>query len=71
MEIELPGEAKMKMVWCPPCPQGFWMGSPGMEEKRKDNETQHLVKLTKGFWIGKYEVTEERDGEQSDAQSSG
>lgn len=56
--IFLPGGAMMKMVWCPPCPQGFWMGSPDSEDQRHDDETRHLVKLTKGFWIGQYEVTQ-------------
>ncbi len=54
--ITLPGGAKMEMVWCPP--GSFTMGSPSGEEGRFDNETQHRVTLTKGFWLGKYEVTQ-------------
>ena len=36
----------------------FTMGSPEDELGRWDNETQHQVTLTKGFWLGKYEVTQ-------------
>ena len=45
----------MDFVWCPP--GRFLMGSPETEEKRNVDETQHLVTLTRGFWIGKTEVT--------------
>ena len=34
------------------------MGSPATEAGRFDDETIHPVKLTKGFWLGKYEVTQ-------------
>ena len=53
--ITLPGGATMDLVYCPP--GEFMMGSPTNEEGREDNEIQHRVVLTKGFWIGKYEVT--------------
>ena len=36
----------------------FTMGSPPDEEERIYNETQHRVVLTKGFWLGQYEVTQ-------------
>ena len=36
----------------------FQMGSPTTEAGRFDDETIHPVKLTKGFWLGKYEVTQ-------------
>ena len=45
----------MDFVWCPP--GRFLMGSPETEEKRNVDEVQHLVTLTRGFWIGKTEVT--------------
>jgi len=34
------------------------MGSPPDEVGRETDETQHLVELTKGYWLGKYEVTQ-------------
>jgi hypothetical protein len=36
------------------------MGSPKDEKERKDNETQHKVTLTKGFYMGVYTVTKEQ-----------
>ena len=36
----------------------FLMGSPGDEAGRTDEETQHRIKLTQGFYLGKYEVTQ-------------
>ena len=41
--------------WCRP--DTFMMGSPENEEGRRDDETQHEVKLTKGFWIMETPVT--------------
>jgi formylglycine-generating enzyme required for sulfatase activity len=35
--------------WCPP--GTFMMGSPASEHARNDNETQHQVTLTRGFWM--------------------
>jgi formylglycine-generating enzyme required for sulfatase activity len=48
----------MKFVWIPP--GTFQMGSPKEEEGRRDNETQHKVTLTKGFYLGTYLVTQEQ-----------
>ena len=56
--IVLPGGAKMKMVYCPPSPEGFWMGCNRCASQHRSNERLHLVKLTKGFWIGQFEVTQ-------------
>ena len=42
--------------WCPP--GTFTMGSPASEEGRFDNETQHQVTLTRGFWMLETEVTQ-------------
>jgi len=50
------GKVNLDMVWCPP--GTFMMGSPETEMGHKSNETLHQVTLTKGFWIGKYEVTQ-------------
>jgi sulfatase modifying factor 1 len=47
---------KLRLVWCP---QGrFIMGSPKSEKERNADEDQVDVALTKGFWLGKYEVTQ-------------
>jgi len=39
-------------------PGSFQMGSPYNEADRYSDETQHSVTLTKGFWLGEYEVTQ-------------
>jgi formylglycine-generating enzyme required for sulfatase activity/N-acetylneuraminic acid mutarotase len=44
------------MVWIP-CGT-FVMGSPTSEAERGSDETQHTVTLTKGFYMGKYAVTQ-------------
>jgi formylglycine-generating enzyme required for sulfatase activity len=46
---------QMKFIWCPA--GRFRMGSPETETPRKSNEAQVNVILTRGFWIGKFEVT--------------
>ena len=42
--------------WCEP--GTFLMGSPEDEPERRDNETQHPVTLTRGFWIAETPVTQ-------------
>ena len=54
--ITLPGGATMEMIYV--APSTFMMGSPVSEVGRDANETQHQVTLTKGYWLGKYEVTQ-------------
>jgi sulfatase modifying factor 1 len=49
---------KITMRWCPP--GEFTMGSPADEAGRNAYEKQHRVKLTKGFWLGETEVTQEQ-----------
>ena len=48
--------AGLKLCWCPG--GRFTMGSPVSEPERRPGEDQVEVTLTKGFWIGKYEVTQ-------------
>jgi formylglycine-generating enzyme required for sulfatase activity len=48
----------MKFVWIPP--GSFMMGSPKEEQERKDNETEHKVTLTKGFYMSVCAVTQEQ-----------
>ena len=38
----------------------FKMGSPVSEKDRRDSETQHEVTLTKSFYLGKYEITQDQ-----------
>lgn len=48
-----------ELAWIPP--GSFMMGSPPDEQGREEpfwaSETQHEVTLTRGFWMGRYEVT--------------
>ena len=46
----------IKLCWCPP--GKFTMGSPPEEPDRRPDEDQVEVTLTRGFWTGKYEVTQ-------------
>jgi len=46
----------LDMLWVKP--GTFEMGSPPQEEDRRDNETQHTVTLTEGYWLGKHPVTQ-------------
>ena len=53
--IPLSDDVRLEMIWIEP--GTFMMGSPEDELGRKDDETQHQVTLTQGYWLGKYEVT--------------
>jgi len=48
----------MKFVWIPP--GSFMMGSAKEEKERRNDETQHKVTLTRGFYLGVYTVTQEQ-----------
>lgn len=55
--VTLPGGAALEVVWV----EGgrFWMGSDDFDPAASGNETpRHEVELTKGFWMGRYEVTQ-------------
>jgi formylglycine-generating enzyme required for sulfatase activity len=56
--IDLGKDVKLEMVLIPA--GKFKMGSPVSEKGRSDNETQHEVTLTKPYYMGKYEVTQEQ-----------
>jgi len=49
---------KLEMVLIPA--GKFMMGSPALKVGRVDNETQNQVTLTKPYYIGKHEVTQEQ-----------
>jgi formylglycine-generating enzyme required for sulfatase activity len=53
--LNLARGVKLELVWIPP--GEFMMGSNDEEDVEKP---AHRVKLTKGFWMGKYEVTQEQ-----------
>src|SRR5207245_2429718 len=59
---------KMKFCWCPP--GKFTMGSPKEEPERQPNEDQVEVVLSRGFWLGKYEVTREEWRQVMDSSPS-
>ena len=46
----------MEFMWIPA--GRFLMGSPADEEGRSADELQHEVRISEGFWMGKYEVTQ-------------
>jgi formylglycine-generating enzyme required for sulfatase activity len=48
--------AGVPLCWCPA--GRFRMGSPPDEPERRPGEDQVDVTLTRGFWMGKYEVTQ-------------
>jgi eukaryotic-like serine/threonine-protein kinase len=55
--VDLGGGVGLDLVWVPP--GEFLMGSPQSEIGRDGNEgPQHRVTISKGFWMGKYPVTQ-------------
>ena len=46
----------MEFVWIPA--GRFVMGSPEGEQGRDEDEVQHEVRISSGFWMGKYAVTQ-------------
>ena len=54
--LELEAGFPMEFVRIPA--GSFVMGSPEDEEGRGSDERQHEVRISKGFWMGKYEVTQ-------------
>src|SRR5690348_7811566 len=54
--VALGGGVEMRFAFCPP--GTFLMGSPPSEPERRDDETQHRVTLTKGYWLGVHPVTQ-------------
>jgi formylglycine-generating enzyme required for sulfatase activity len=48
--------AGIRLCWCPP--GRFVMGSPATEPEHRSDEGPIHVTLTKGFWTGKFEVTQ-------------
>ncbi len=55
-EDKISNSLGMKFVYI--APGSFMMGSPGDEPSREDDEKQHKVTLTKGFYVQTTEVTQ-------------
>ena len=55
---DLGKDVKLEMILIPA--GKFVMGSPASEKEHRINETQHEVTITKPFYMGKYEVTQEQ-----------
>ena len=53
---EIVNSIGMRLVYIPP--GTFRMGSPTRESRRMDDEPLHTVRLTKGFWMGRFPVTQ-------------
>jgi formylglycine-generating enzyme required for sulfatase activity len=55
-EFEIAPGVCIVMCWIPP--GEFLMGSPEDEKDRYNDETQHLVEITQGFWLAKTQTTQ-------------
>ncbi|OQC08904.1 MAG: Serine/threonine-protein kinase pkn1 [Candidatus Hydrogenedentes bacterium ADurb.Bin101] len=57
--ILLPGSVPLVLVWIPP--GSYQMGRyPGEADSQSDEDPQHPVTLAYGFWMGKYEITQQQ-----------
>ena len=54
--VDLNSSVNLEMIWV--APGTFTMGSPVTEANRDSDEIEHIVTFTKGFYLGKYEVTQ-------------
>ena len=58
--VTLPGGASLELVWLPA--GTFLMGqNDGEQDAYPNKETpQHQVTISRGFWVGKYEITKQQ-----------
>ena len=57
ISVDLHGGTMMEFVWIPP--GSFLMGSPVSDPERgKDEDPAHEVVISRGFYLGKYEITQ-------------
>ncbi len=60
--VLIPGQTRtfdgIEFQWCPP--GTFYMGSLASEDGRQGDETLHKVTISTGFWLSKYEITQEQ-----------
>ena len=55
--VMLPGDVPLEMVWIPA--GTFLMGRySGEQDSYSDEDPQHQVTISSGFWMGKYELTQ-------------
>jgi formylglycine-generating enzyme required for sulfatase activity len=54
--LRLSNNVSLEML--PVAAGSFTMGSPSSEPGRLYNEAQHRVRITRSYWLGKYEVTQ-------------
>ena len=58
-QVDLPGGLTMAFVWIQP--GSFMMGSADSDNMRLSSEVpQHEVTITRGFWMGQYEITQQQ-----------
>jgi len=57
-EEDLGGGMKLEMTFVPP--GKFWMGSPANEAGRREDERQHEITINRGYFIGKFAITQEQ-----------
>lgn len=59
LTLLLPGDIPLELVWIPA--GTFMMGRyPGEPNSLSNEDPQHEVTLTDGFWLGKYEITQQQ-----------
>jgi len=57
--VNLPGDVPLELVWVPA--GSFLMGRyPGEQDSFNWEDPQHPVTLAYGFWMGKYEITQQQ-----------
>ncbi len=54
--VAMPGGLNIDMVWI--APGSFAMGSDALEGGREKDETRHQVRISKGFWMARTELTQ-------------
>jgi len=62
LRLDLGNGVELVLVRVPAKGKKFLMGSPADEEGRGANEPQHEVELTRDFYLGKFEVTQDQYG---------
>ena len=53
-----PKEVLLELIYI--SPGSFSMGSPSLEIGRDEDETLHRVNISNGYWIGRFEITQEQ-----------